>query len=49
VTYADMFQFFRNFKPQFLDQEAPGTWANKGGVGIWKDLWMTIEKRDISA
>ncbi|KAF2816326.1 flavonoid 3',5'-hydroxylase [Mytilinidion resinicola] len=37
--------FFRSFKPEIVNKEQPGTFVVKGGVGFWKDMWITIERR----
>lgn len=38
-------QFFRTFRPTIIDKEKPGAFVVKGGVGFWKDMWITIERR----
>lgn len=38
-------QFFRNFKPEILNKQKPGEFVVKGGVGFWKDMWITVSRR----
>lgn len=40
-------QFFRKFHVT-IDDTSPGTFVVKGGVGFWKDMHMTIERRSSS-
>ncbi|GES56824.1 cytochrome P450 monooxygenase [Aspergillus terreus] len=38
-------QFFCHFKPTLVPGKPPARFVIKGGVGFWRDLWVTIEKR----
>ncbi|KAF2727605.1 cytochrome P450 [Polyplosphaeria fusca] len=42
--YKAPLQFFRTFRPH-LDEEKPGTFVVKGGVGFWENMQMSIERR----
>ena len=39
--------FFRNFQPNLADPGKPGIWTVKGGVAFWRDMWMSIHKREM--
>ncbi|KAI9757651.1 MAG: hypothetical protein M4579_003376 [Chaenotheca gracillima] len=43
--YKGPLQFLRRFRPQIMNEKPPATFLNKGGVGYWKDVWLTIERR----
>ncbi|PLB47364.1 putative cytochrome P450 monooxygenase [Aspergillus steynii IBT 23096] len=38
-------QFFRHYKPNVVSDKPVPKFLIKGGVGFWRDLWVTIEKR----
>ncbi|KAF9891592.1 hypothetical protein FE257_003603 [Aspergillus nanangensis] len=40
-------QFFRHFKPKVVSGKPAAHFAIKGGVGFWRDLWITIDKRPL--
>jgi hypothetical protein len=43
--YKGPLQFFRRFKPKFVNPENPAKYLVVGGVSRHVDLWLTIEKR----
>jgi cytochrome P450 len=43
--YKAPLQFFRTFKPEVMNREAPGRFVVKGGVGFWEDLWIRVQRR----
>ncbi|PYH89590.1 cytochrome P450 monooxygenase [Aspergillus ellipticus CBS 707.79] len=38
-------QFFRHFQPKPVSGKPDARYLVKGGVGFWRDMWVTIEKR----
>ncbi|KAI9371382.1 cytochrome P450 [Aspergillus egyptiacus] len=38
-------QFFRRYKPHSVKDKPEAKFVIKGGVGYWRDIWLTIEKR----
>jgi hypothetical protein len=40
-------KFFRTYIPHLADEKRPGIWTVKGGVAFWREMWMTIEKRNV--
>ncbi|KAH7115925.1 cytochrome P450 [Dendryphion nanum] len=42
--YKAPLQFFRTFRPT-VDENKPGRFVVKGGVGFWEDMWVGVEKR----
>ncbi|KAJ5671895.1 hypothetical protein N7507_001022 [Penicillium longicatenatum] len=38
-------QFFRSYKPEPVEGKPKAQFVVKGGVGYWKDVWLTISKR----
>ncbi|KAI2790843.1 hypothetical protein POX_c03694 [Penicillium oxalicum] len=38
-------QFFRAYKPEFVKDKPEPKFVVKGGVGYWRDVWLTISKR----
>ncbi|KAF2024159.1 cytochrome P450 [Setomelanomma holmii] len=44
--YKAPLQFFRTFRP-VVDQQRPGTFVVKGGVGFWENQWLKLEKRSV--
>jgi cytochrome P450 len=44
--YKGPLQFFRAFRPKFVDGEKPGKHFIKGGISYFTDMWMTIEERE---
>ncbi|KAJ5391839.1 hypothetical protein N7509_007329 [Penicillium cosmopolitanum] len=38
-------QFFRQFKPESVKDKPTAQFVVKGGVGYWRDVWLTISKR----
>lgn len=43
--YKGPLQFFRSFRVTLADEKKPGIFVVKGGVGFWKDMYMTIQRR----
>jgi hypothetical protein len=43
--YKAPLQFFRRFKPKFVNPENPAKYIVAGGVSRHTDLWLMIEKR----
>ncbi|KAF2458809.1 flavonoid 3',5'-hydroxylase [Lineolata rhizophorae] len=43
--YKGPLQFFRKFRPEILNKQKPAEFVVKGGVGFWKDMWITIDRR----
>ncbi|KAJ5627762.1 hypothetical protein N7490_009990 [Penicillium lividum] len=39
-------QFFRSYKPEPVKGKPEAQFVVKGGVGYWKDVWLTISKRE---
>jgi cytochrome P450 len=44
--YKGPLQFFRKFRPKFVDEEKPGKHFIKGGISYFTDMWMIIEERE---
>jgi len=44
--YKGPLQFFRRFKPTFVDEQRPGKHFIKGGISYFTDMWMRIEERE---
>ncbi|KAL4876444.1 cytochrome P450 [Aspergillus karnatakaensis] len=40
-------QFFRHYKPHQVKDKPEAKFVIKGGVGFWRDMWVTIEKRPL--
>ncbi|KAL3480531.1 cytochrome P450 [Aspergillus californicus] len=40
-------QFFRHYKPYTVKDKPEAKFEIKGGVGFWRDMWVTIEKRPL--
>ncbi|KAL4865772.1 hypothetical protein BDV12DRAFT_187949 [Aspergillus spectabilis] len=40
-------QFFRHYKPYPVEDKPEPKFVVKGGVGFWRDMWVTIEKRPL--
>lgn len=40
-------KFFRLYNIKFVNPKKPGKFVIEGGVGFWKEQWITISKRDI--
>ncbi|RDW74279.1 cytochrome P450 [Aspergillus mulundensis] len=40
-------QFFRHYKPHPVHGKPEAKFVVKGGVGYWRDMWVTIEKRPL--
>ncbi|KAL4983507.1 cytochrome P450 [Aspergillus falconensis] len=40
-------QFFRYYKPYPVQGKPEAKFVIKGGVGFWRDMWVTIEKRPL--
>ncbi|KAJ5682561.1 hypothetical protein N7462_005726 [Penicillium macrosclerotiorum] len=38
-------QFFRSYKPEAVKDKPEAKFMVKGGVGYWRDVWLTISKR----
>ncbi|KAL2864829.1 cytochrome P450 [Aspergillus lucknowensis] len=38
-------QFFRRYKPHPAKDKPEAKFVIKGGVGFWRDMWVTVEKR----
>ncbi|KAJ5247435.1 hypothetical protein N7468_002418 [Penicillium chermesinum] len=38
-------QFFRQFKPEQAKDKPEAKFIVKGGIGYWRDVWLTISKR----
>ncbi|KAF3398584.1 Cytochrome P450 momooxygenase gsfF [Penicillium rolfsii] len=38
-------QFFRSYKPEAVKGKPEPKFVVKGGVGYWRDVWLTISKR----
>ncbi|KAL4967586.1 cytochrome P450 [Aspergillus stella-maris] len=40
-------QFFRHYKPSTVQDKPEAKFVIKGGVGYWRDMWVTIDKRPL--
>ncbi|CEL00466.1 Putative Monooxygenase [Aspergillus calidoustus] len=40
-------QFFRHYKPHSVRGKPEAKFFVKGGIGYWRDMWLTIEKRPL--
>ncbi|OQE15468.1 hypothetical protein PENSTE_c028G01327 [Penicillium steckii] len=41
-------QFFRQYKPEPVKDKPAAKFVVKGGIGYWRDVWLTISKREKS-
>ncbi|OJJ58310.1 hypothetical protein ASPSYDRAFT_32364 [Aspergillus sydowii CBS 593.65] len=40
-------QFFRHYKPSHVPGKPEAKFVIKGGIGYWRDMWITIDKRPL--
>ncbi|KAL3483159.1 cytochrome P450 [Aspergillus germanicus] len=40
-------QFFRHYKPHSVKGKPDAKFVVQGGIGYWRDMWLTIEKRPL--
>ncbi|KAJ0417513.1 cytochrome P450 [Aspergillus carlsbadensis] len=40
-------QFFRHYKPHSVKDKPKAKFVVQGGIGYWRDMWLTIEKRPL--
>ncbi|KAL2851696.1 cytochrome P450 [Aspergillus pseudodeflectus] len=40
-------QFFRHYKPHSVKGKSEAKFVVKGGIGYWRGMWLTIEKRPL--
>ncbi|KAE8153030.1 cytochrome P450 [Aspergillus avenaceus] len=40
-------QFFRRYTPRVVPDSPSAKFVIKGGIGFWRDMWITIDKRPV--
>ncbi|PLN76164.1 cytochrome protein [Aspergillus taichungensis] len=43
--YKGPLELFRRFKPEFVSNKPAPEFTIKGGVGYWRNVWLTLSKR----